>query len=209
MAGDVQSYLQAAPWPRRPAEVGRDAASAKPAWPILLAVLIAHVCAVYWTVRQRLESREADVGRTIAVRLIDPPEARQVIATPAGPDHSHRVRAARHSGSAIPADAPAPSISSAAPDALIFNPDGSLHLPLEKNPGKGIPAPDVAKGRELMGRGLDCEAPDALGTGESLGEETARRYLSWIGLYNPYAAQRRAELLEERKARCRRWRGES
>ena len=87
----------------------------------------------------------------------------------------------------------------------LFNRDGSVLAPAEPKPSPQPFEADVAKGRELMGRGLSCESPDALGGHESLGEGVARKYLSWVGMYNPFKAQLRAEQAAERLARCKHW----
>jgi hypothetical protein len=206
MAGDIQSYLDAAPLPHPVSEAVKRK---YPLLPVMLAVAAAHLSALFWAMRDDGKFGFRDIGRPIEVALIEPPQARPVPELQKASPALRLSPFARRPAPSVSAN-PAPQIAvPTAPSVTLFNPDGSLRLPLEAKPQKGLPEPDIAKGRELMSRGLDCEAPDALGSGESLGESVARKYLSWIGMYNPYSAQRRAELLEERKQRCKRWRGQS
>lgn len=90
----------------------------------------------------------------------------------------------------------------------LFAPDGTVRLPSVPVQKSAPHAEGIRRGRELMARGLDCDAhePDDLAHRESAGEEVARKYLAWLNLYNPYAAQRRAEQEEARQTRCRMWR---
>ena len=206
MAGDVQSFLDAAPLRRVDVD---HAHRGKRRWLLLLGVLIAHSAGLYWAMRNGVGPRNRDSDKPIEIALIEQPvfapvpELRK--AAPSLP-RSRDVRPA--TATVSPNREPQPA-EPATPSVTIFNPDGSLQLPPQAKPQRGLPEPDIVKGRELMGRGLDCEAPDALGSGESLGEGVARKYLAWIGLYNPYSAQLRAEQRAERHERCKRWRGQT
>ncbi len=85
----------------------------------------------------------------------------------------------------------------------VFDTNGGVILAKEKAAQPNSFDINVTEGRELMGRGLNCVYANE--HHESLGESTARKYLAWLGLYNPYAANRSAELEEEREERCKRW----
>lgn len=206
MAGDVQLYLDAAPFPKTN---GAGTRVGQRRWRALLLVLAAHLAGLFWAVRNGIEVRDREAEKPIEVALIERPVSSpipELRKAPPSPQHSPIVRPAVPS---VSAKAKPSSTEPPAPSVSLFNTDGSLRMPPEAKAPRGLPEPDVIKGRELMSRGLDCEAPDALGSGESLGESVARKYLAWIGLYNSYSAQRRAELLEERKERCKRWRGQT
>ncbi len=161
------------------------------------------------------------VTQTHLVRLVTPddvPLAVSLLATPQPepdlPQPQRRTSPRSHKLPTPPVTIRAshsdqPTAAAAAAPLQLFNRDGSVRLPdAPDDPSRPFDA-DVAKGRELMGRGLDCEKPDALSTHESLGEEVARKYLSWIGMYNSFSAERRAELRDEKIARCARWKAQS
>ncbi len=164
---------------------------------------------------QRHPARDAD---RIAVRLLDTPPAEPALPEPPPPTPrqaalpSKPVPAlSRPSSPPLRTAAPVAPNKAAATDTLsLFNADGSVRSPAPSPFAKPAPHEEqIERGRELMARGLDCTAHDAddLAHRESVGEEVTRKYLSWIGLYNPAAAQRRAEEEEKRQVRCRMWKG--
>jgi len=206
MAGDVESYLAAAPLRQSD---GGEAQHGKRRWLVLLIVLVGHLAALHWAMRHAMQARDRGQDRPVDVTLIEPEASRPIPELRKAPPSQRRSPIVLPEQPAIATKSAPPATDPSPPHVTLFNPDGSLRLPSEAKPQRGLPEPDIIKGRELMGRGLDCEAPDAPGSGESLGEGVARKYLSWIGLYNPYSAQHRAELREERKERCKRWRGQS
>ncbi|MFT3792630.1 MAG: hypothetical protein QM741_16535 [Rudaea sp.] len=166
-----------------------------------------------------MRPRPAADGDRIEVRLLDAPPSEPVLPEP--PQESARVPprmrvpvtlARRPSPAAsAPVVAATPDRSTELDTATLFNADGSLRVPVAPPPKSAPHEEAVRRGREMMARGLDCEAhgPDDLAHRESVGEEAARKYLAWIGLYNPAAAQRRAELEEQRQTRCRMWKKEA
>ncbi|GEM_PF-635635 len=140
------------------------------------------------------------------------------------------VEPARPSAAAVNSPAPArrepPSRPSAPPprtvgadEAIVatprlYNPDGSLRLDLAPRgaPARTVPtrplADDIAAGKALMQRGhniVRCRRTafaDAYRPDESAGDEVSRKYLSWIGLYNPHSAQKSAERRAEARGAC-------
>lgn len=152
----------------------------------------------------------------IAVRLIDaaPSEPELPEPPPAPPQaavaKSLPPRMARPAIAAPPADAGRAEPRATVETMRLFRADGAVRLPEAPEAPKPTPhAGALERGRELMARGLDCEThgPDDLAHRESAGEEVTRKYLAWIGLYNPAGAMRRAEDEERRQTRCRMWKG--
>lgn len=135
-----------------------------------------------------------------------PPKAPPPTAAKSPPARTPAAPVRTQPAAQAEADAPPKSIDT----ATLFRADGSIRLPPPGAAPKAAPHEEnIERGRALMARGLDCDvhAPDDLAHRESLGEEVARKYLSWVGLYNPAAAQHRAEQEEKRQTRCRMWKG--
>lgn len=206
MAADCQSFIEAAPSFGRTSPFVRKPMS-RPVAAALGIVLAIHAVLI------ALALRTADIGKRVSVdtildiALIAAPPPIPPLPQPS-PHTVTRIRTPTRAPVVAPTTAPTVHEASPAadtPSVQLFNRDGSVLAPAEP---KAAPQPfeaDIAKGRELMGRGLSCEGPDALGGHESLGEGVARKYLSWIGMYNPFNAQLRAEQAAERLARCKHW----
>jgi hypothetical protein len=183
---------------------------------ILVAVAL-HLGAAIFLYFLMQQHPAADRDR-IEVRLLYGPPPEPALPEPppppakAAPPIKPSTVPVRQSSQAVPAPA---SVSAAPnkealPDTVtLFRADGMLRLP-EPLPPKLAPHEErIRRGREVMARGLDCatQGPDDLSHRESVGEEVTRKYLSWIGLYNAAAAERRAEEEEHRQTRCRMWQG--
>ena len=148
----------------------------------------------------------------IEVRLLDAAPSEPDLPEPpppirAAPKSEARVQAPVRPSNPAASSPPAERVPQVPNAIALFNGDGSVRLPppLPAKPESHRDA--LERGRALMARGLDCttHAPDQDAHRENAGEEVARKYLSWIGLYNPAAAQLRAEQEEQRQARCRMW----
>lgn len=89
----------------------------------------------------------------------------------------------------------------------LFNPDGSLRLP-ESQRRKDQFNFDISAGLEMRKRGhnvIRCQPSNFSGTYspyESAGAEFARKYLGFIGLYNPHTAEKTSKRVADAKAAC-------
>jgi hypothetical protein len=93
----------------------------------------------------------------------------------------------------------------------LYNPDGSLRT----GSATAAPAPartpmekDLAAAAEMGNRGhnvIRCKRTrfaNAYSPDESVGDKAARKYLGWVGLYNPARAKRSADLAMEARENC-------
>jgi hypothetical protein len=206
MPADRQLLLEAAPPLKK--SVVLTGSRARSARFVLAAIVMLHATAIYLATRSLSlpPARQSEGALSVSI-VATPPEPALPVPTP----HLNRARPVPPAAMMrVTRSAPVAEPSNHTHSSVqIFNRDGSVALPRVAAPQKSPFDADVVKGRELMSRGLDCDPGDPLSTHESLGEEVARKYLGWIGLYNGYAAERRAELHEERKQRCARWKGQS
>ncbi|MCQ4165252.1 hypothetical protein [Tahibacter harae] len=93
----------------------------------------------------------------------------------------------------------------------LYNPDGSLRTGAAAAPAVQARTPlekDKAVAAEMSSRGhnvIRCKRTrfaNAYSPDESVGDKAARKYLGWIGLYNPARAKRSAELAMEARENC-------
>lgn len=138
----------------------------------------------------------------VAVRFLDAnlPEPPLPVPTPSTPRStviaSHVT--ARVIVPVAPSAAPTAAPSKTAMLQQLFNPDGSIRLPAAPPPRAPTTLQSSA---ELMQRGhnlVHCRQTRFAGgykRAESVGDQVARNYLRWIGLYNP-ATEARAQRRE-------------
>ncbi len=211
-AEGIREQIRARARARSAAWLSRRTPPASRAAAIAAAVLL-HGIAAIWLYHLMRIAPTPDRGR-VEVRLLD--------AAPTEPALPEPPQKARTDIGFVPpptvarpprAPAPPPAAETRGPEptitvdtARLFHADGSVRIPRMQEPPKLSPhAEGIQRGREMMARGLDCEAhaADDVAHRESVGEEVTRKYLAWIGLYNPAAAQLRAEQEEQRQTRCR------
>ena len=92
----------------------------------------------------------------------------------------------------------------------LYNPDGSLRTaPAVAAPQARTPLEkDLAVAAEMSKRGhnvIRCKRTrfaNAYSPDETVGDKAARKYLGWVGLYNPARAKRSAELAMEARENC-------
>lgn len=186
---------------------------------VTVAILL-HAMAAVWLYQLMRITPTLDRER-IEVRLLDAvPSEPELPEPPSAPAKTVRTDSGKPRPLPTPRSSnPPPASQASEPERTatidtmtLFRTDGTVRVPREQESPR--PAPHVEgirRGRELMARGLNCEAhgSDDLAHRESVGEEVTRKYLAWIGLYNPAAAQLRAEEEERRQTRCRMWKGDA
>ena len=162
---------------------------------LLLATVAVHGIVLMSLVRP--QERQTFRERQIRVEFLaaSPPE-------PPIPTPAPKAQRTLSRSQAVVRTSPSPSPRETAPDTPMQPLTAEPELELfDRNGAAVVPKAaehtdrltrEVAAGREIMGRGLNCAY--AIENHESLGESTARKYLAWIGLYNPYKAERAVEL---------------
>ena len=194
-------------------------------WLVAIALLAVHLLWLLALTAGMRPARQPATPAPISVRLVEIEESPAAEVAPrelppltvqAPPEG----RAANSPAPARPA-APARPVASALPQAgaqegvvaspapRLYNPDGSLRVP---HAAPATPRDPLAQGMqaaaELAARGhnvVRCRPTRFAGAwkpDESVGDEVARKYLGFIGLYNPHSAARTAERAAEATAAC-------
>jgi hypothetical protein len=195
-------------------------------WLIVLAIVVVHLA--WWKLlhdASRPQPLVEGAPAAVRVRLIDsvpapavPPaptelEPLVVTAPQAGiADNSPAPpRPAAPARPAVPAAAQAGTQEAvvATPAVRLYNPDGSLRLPSAAPSRRKDPmAAGFAAAAELRERGhnvVRCRSTRFAGAwkpDESVGDEVARKYLGFIGLYNPHSAAKTAERAADARSAC-------
>jgi len=192
-------------------------------WLILAAIFVLHF-GMTLALREAMRPPPVKLvdDTSVAVSLIEPPP----LPEPVAHEPVASALAADQGGRAANAPAPprlAPTAREVAPAApneqgseavvatpvvpKLFNADGSLRLP-ETQKKRDPLAPDLSAAAEMRARGhnvVRCQ-PTRFGSAfkpdESVGDEVARKYLSFIGLYNPHSAAKTAGRAADATANC-------
>ncbi len=180
----------------------------------LVITLLLHAVMLLWLLRPAMIG-----ARPLSNRTIDPSHRLQLRLFAPRPSKRFRQRSmaavafARHSNPLPPRPvASVPRMPSSVPKpgspapvvtvlpASLFNRDGSIRIPREALKLRAADAVDMRHFQQLPCHGTRWSDTAARGQNESLGAEVARKYLSWIGLYNPRtekAYQQRRALLDQ------------
>jgi hypothetical protein len=193
-------------------------------WLIVLVILLVHLA---WVLVLRSASHPHELpvrASPVQVRLIEevaaPPvtvprelEALVVTAPQAGKASNSPAppRAEAPARPVAPAAAQAGTAEAvvATPSVHLYNTDGSLLVPKTQESRKADPlAQGLAAAAEMQARGhnvVRCRSTRFAGAwkpDENVGDEAARKYLGWIGLYNPHSAAKTAERASDARSAC-------
>ncbi|SFR87811.1 hypothetical protein SAMN05216570_0232 [Dyella sp. OK004] len=94
------------------------------------------------------------------------------------------------------------SEGSASPALQLRNVDGSIHLPAKSAQTRDTGIADMRHFQGQPCRGTRFARSYSRAQDETLGAEVARKYLSWIGLYNPLKEQQYRERREWHDRAC-------
>jgi len=193
-------------------------------WLIVLVIFLVHLA---WVLVLRSASHPHELPQrpsSIAVRLIEVAPVLEVVAPrELEPLVVTAPQSGKASNSPAPAraEAPARPVAPAAaqtgtveavvatPSVHLYNADGSLHVPRAEESKKADPlSQGLAAAAEMQKRGhnvVRCRSTRFAGAwkpDENVGDEAARKYLGWIGLYNPHSAAKTAERASDARAAC-------
>lgn len=127
------------------------------------------------------------------------------------PAPARRERGQRQVPAAAAAEQGADAVIATPSLPSLYNPDGSLRTGTATAPAPQARTPlekDMAVAAEMSSRGhnvIRCKRTrfaNAYSPDETVGDKAARKYLGWVGLYNPARAKRSAELAMEARENC-------
>jgi hypothetical protein len=167
---------------------------------VLALLLLIHVALLIGSRAPRHGTVIAETAVIVRFLPADLPEPTLPMPTPAPRASADAPRAVGRAAvaravAATASATPAPAAIDTVAPLQLFNRDGSIRLPVEPVP---FASPKLQLSAELMQRGHNLQHcrqtrfASGYARDESVGDEIARKYLVWIGLYNADFVERKA-----------------